>query len=185
MSLLGTSKSGNSSDSIKITENPDSAVITPIPSNDDRQANFDNTRKIIRPTEKRPKKQSFASLLEPNEVEVSRYTLDSLNSEYEKEKKIDKESDDDITLIKVVKNEEKKKKRFVLPDDINFEVVKESSNKEIEVVEKLNGDKSRRDSKDSHQNDSNFDAEKALDWQDGVGSLPGSTVKVCEHFYKN
>ncbi|XP_011496871.1 PREDICTED: lethal(3)malignant brain tumor-like protein 3 isoform X2 [Ceratosolen solmsi marchali] len=191
MSLLNVPKnSSNSADSIKITENPDSAVITPIPKKDD--SNLPEKRKktisnILRGSgEKRLKKQSFSkSSQESSVVELLGYTLNSPESEHEKDKKKDKESDDDITLIKVVASEEKKIKRPVLPDDIKIEVIKGSNRKEIEVIEKaekINGKPNNEEIKEqnlTHQNDSNFDATKVLDWKDGVGSLPGSTLKFC------
>lgn len=191
MSLLNVPKSSNnSSESIKITENPDSAVITPIPKKDD--SNLPEKRKrtisnILRGSgEKRIKKLSFSnsSSQDSGVVEVPSYTLNSPESEHEKEKKKDKESDDDITLIKVIPSEEKKMKRVLLSDDIKIEVIKGSSKKEVEVVEKsekVNGKANNEETKDQntvHQNDSNFDAAKVLDWKDGVGSLPGSTLKV-------
>lgn len=186
MSLLSSSKSGNSTDSIKITESSDSAVITPIPNNEDSDKQKKSVTSMLRASgEKRSKKQSFSSLLETNSVDDSGYTLDSLSSEYDKEKKIDKESDDDITLIKVVHSEEKKPKQFIISDEVNVEVIKGSSSKEIEVIETIKGKKSNEDSKDqsSHQNDSNFDAARVLEWKDGVGSLPGSTVKVRYYLF--
>ncbi|XP_016842444.1 lethal(3)malignant brain tumor-like protein 4 isoform X5 [Nasonia vitripennis] len=187
MSLLNVPKSSsNSSESIKITENPDSAVITPIPKKEDN--NLPEKRKktisnILRGSgEKRYKKRSFSnsSSQDSGVVEVPNYTLNSPESEGEKEKKKDKESDDDITLIKVIPSEEKKMKRVLLSDDIKIEVIKQSIKKEVEVVEKsekVNGKANNEETKD--QNDSNFDAAKVLDWKDGVGSLPGSTLKFC------
>lgn len=176
MSLLSTSKSGNSSDSIKITENPDSAVITPIPNNDDAEKSKKSTTNVVRSPEKRLKKQSFASLLKSN------YTLDSLDSEYEKEKKVDKESDDDITLIKVVNNEDKKLKQLIRSDEIKFEILKKPVSTEVEFTEKANVKKSTEDTKAKSSNDSSLDASSILNWKDGVGILPESTLKVQYYF---
>lgn len=165
-------------------------MITPILKKDDsslaekRKKTMSN---ILRGSaEKRPKKQSFSksSSQDSSVVEVPSYTLNSPESEHENDKKMDKESDDDITLIKVIASEEKKIKRVLASDDIKIEIIKGSTRKEVEVIdkiEKVNGTSNSEDANDYgliHQNDSSFDAAKVLDWKDGVGSLPGSTLKV-------
>ena len=190
MSLLNVPKSNSTStDSIKITENPDSAVITPIPKKDDN--NLPEKRKktisnILRGSgEKRIKKQSFSksSSQETSVVEVPSYTLNSPESEHEKDKKKDKESDDDITLIKVIPSEEKKIKRSLVPDDIKIEVIKGSHKKDIKVIEKsekVNGKTTAdEDSKDTIlPNDLYTEVAKSLEWKDGVTTLPGGEMQV-------
>ncbi|XP_012282792.1 lethal(3)malignant brain tumor-like protein 3 isoform X2 [Orussus abietinus] len=187
MSLLSANKGGsNSSDSIKITENPDSAVITPIPKKDDgnppekRKKTISN---ILRgSSDKRTKKQNIPKSPPEGIVDV-RYTLSSPESEQDKDKKL--QTDDDITLIKVVPSEDKTAKlKASMDDDIKIEIIKTAMNSDIETISDSNGDvkvNSREDLKDhtnsSHQNDPSFDATKALDWKDGVGTLPGSTLK--------
>lgn len=182
MSLLNVPKSNsNSPDSIKITENPDSAVITPIPKKDDN--NSEKRKKISNilrgPGEKvRARKQDLQASLQ-NTSEMSNYTLNNSESAQEKDKKRDKESDDDVTLIEVV-SEEKKIKRPSISD----EIIRKLNSQEIEIIEKcekVNGKKNNEEitaETTLYQNDSNYDATKALDWKDGVGSLPGSNLKV-------
>ncbi|XP_033342769.2 lethal (3) malignant brain tumor isoform X2 [Megalopta genalis] len=188
MSLLSANKgNNNSTDSIKITENPDSAVITPIPKKDDsvipekRKKTISN---ILRGSnEKRLKKQNLSKSPQDSMVEVT-YALSSPESEQDKDKKV--QNDDDITLIKVVPSEEKSVKLNTnVDDDIKIEIIKTRTS----CVEPISDNKhdtkliNHDDMKDhlntSHTNDSNFDAAKVLDWKDGVGTLPGSTLKFC------
>lgn len=188
MSLLNANKgNNNSTDSIKITENPDSAVITPIPKKDDssmpekRKKTISN---ILRGSnEKRLKKQNLSKSPQDSMVEVT-YALSSPESEQDKDKKV--QNDDDITLIKVVPSEEKSiKLNASVDDDIKIEIIKTrpsciepvSDNKHD--VKLTNHDDLKDHLNTSHPNDSNFDAAKVLDWKDGVGTLPGSTLKVC------
>lgn len=185
MSLLNANKgNNNSTDSIKITENPDSAVITPIPKKDDtampekRKKTISN---ILRgSSEKRMKKQK--SPQEPM-ADVT-YALSSPESEQDKDKKV--QNDDDITLIKVIPSEDKSMKlNTSVDDDIKIEIIKTPTSCTVEPSLdnknelKMNHDDTKDHFNVSQQNDSNFDAEKALDWKDGVGSLPGSTLKFC------
>lgn len=188
MSLLNANKGNtNSIDSIKITENPDSAVITPIPKKEDnsqpekRKKTISN---ILRGSgEKRIKKQNISRSPQDNLVDVN-YALSSPESEQDKDKKA--QNDDDITLIKVIPNEDKLSKLNAnMDDDIKIEIIKTPTNCSIETVsDNKNEMKSNNydDTKDhiniSHQNDSNFDATKVLDWKDGVGTLPGSNLQV-------
>ncbi|XP_058797156.1 lethal(3)malignant brain tumor-like protein 3 [Phymastichus coffea] len=185
MSLLNGPKSNsNSSDSIQITENPDSAVITPIPKKDDN--NSEKRKKtisnILRGSgEKvRVRKQDLQSSLQDTS-EMTSYTLSSPDVTQEKDKKRGKESDDDITFIEVVPSEEKKLKRPSISD----EIIRKLNSQEIEIIEKcekVNGKQSNEEIKAQttlFQNDSNYDATKALEWKDGVGSLPGSNLKFC------
>ncbi|KAK2587825.1 hypothetical protein KPH14_003926 [Odynerus spinipes] len=185
MSLLSANKgNNNSTDSIKITENPDSAVITPIPKKDDttmpekRKKTISN---ILRgSSEKRMKKQKS-----PQETMADvTYSLSSPESEQDKDKKV--QNDDDITLIKVIPSEEKSMKLNTnLDDDIKIEIIKTPTSCAIETSLdnkneiKINYEDTKEHFSVSQQNDSNFDVEKALDWKDGVGSLPGSTLKFC------
>ncbi|XP_076393048.1 lethal (3) malignant brain tumor isoform X3 [Megachile rotundata] len=190
MSLLNANKgNNNSTDSIKITENPDSAVITPIPKKDD--INMPEKRKktisnILRgSTEKRLKKQNLSKSPQESMVDVS-YALSSPESEQDKDKKV--QNDDDITLIKVVPSEDKSIKlpNTNMDDDIKIEIIKTRTNCGVESISdnktdsKINNHEDLKDHLNTtHTNDSNFDATKVLDWKDGVGTLPGSTLKFC------
>lgn len=189
MSLLSANKgNNNSTDSIKITENPDSAVITPIPKKDDitmpekRKKTISN---ILRGSnEKRLKKQNLSKSSQEAIVDVT-YALSSPESEQDKDKK--GQNDDDITLIKVIPSEDKSVKlNATVDDDIKIEIIKTRSSCGIESVSDSKNDtkmNNHEDLKDhlnsSHPHDSSFDATKVLDWKDGVGTLPGSTLKVC------
>lgn len=191
MSLLNANKgSSNSIDSIKITENPDSAVITPIPKKEDN--NLPEKRKktisnILRgSSEKRMKKQNLSKSPQDSLVDVN-YALSSPESEQDKDKKI--QNDDDITLIKVIPGEEKiSKLNTNVDDDVKIEIIKtptSCSSCSIESVpdnkneaKSNNHDEAKEHSNTLHQNDSNFDATKVLDWKDGVGTLPGSNLQV-------
>ncbi|XP_017878427.1 lethal(3)malignant brain tumor-like protein 3 isoform X2 [Ceratina calcarata] len=191
-SLLNANKgNNNSTDSIKITENPDSAVITPIPKKEDmgvpekRKKTISN---ILRgSSEKRMKKQNLTKPHQDTVVNVS-YALSSPESEQDKDKKV--QNDDDITLIKVVPSEDKTVKlaNANMDDDIKIEIIKTRTSCGAESITDNKADtkidiSNHEDSKDNlntlHQNDSNFDAAKVLDWKDGVGTLPGSTLKFC------
>nr|XP_050851740.1 lethal(3)malignant brain tumor-like protein 3 isoform X1 [Vespula vulgaris] len=185
MSLLSANKgNNNSTDSIKITENPDSAVITPIPKKDDtimpekRKKTISN---ILRgSSEKRLKKQKSS---QETMADVT-YALSSPESEQDKDKKV--QNDDDITLIKVIPSEDKSMKlNTSVDDDIKIEIIKTPTSCTVEAVSdnkndmKINHEDMKEHFNVSQQNDSNFDAAKALDWKDGVGTLPGSTLKFC------
>ncbi|KAK0089357.1 hypothetical protein PV325_007702 [Microctonus aethiopoides] len=196
MSLLGVGKVGNnSSDSIKITENPDSAVITPIPKKDEvgqpekRKKTISN---ILRNSgEKRMKKQNLKPTPD-NSMDMT-YSIESPEvTDQDKDKKL--QSDDDITLIKVVQSQEKSNKAAASPvtidDDIKIEMIKtptsncSASDARAEKKSDNNNKSSNRtETKEvvngAHHNDPSFDATKALEWKDGVGSLPGSTIKFC------
>ncbi|KAJ8682856.1 hypothetical protein QAD02_018648 [Eretmocerus hayati] len=185
MSLLTSSTATNSTDCIKISENPDSAVITPIPIED--ESNVSEKQKKVtnnsvkRATGKRPKKQIFpkASNSEANVIEVVSYSASSPESDHETDNRRDKESDDDITFLKVVASDEKRVKRALASNEIKIEVIKGSTRKEVELVDKYeNGiDEEIIDDDESQQSDPKFDVAKVLEWKDGVGSLPGSTLK--------
>lgn len=183
ITLLGKSgRQEHTVDGIKITENPDSAVITPIPNKkDDTNPQPEKRKKtisnILRGSgEKRMKKQIFPKT--NPEVEIS-YSLNSPDSEHEKEKK--QQNDDDITLIKVVANEEKTAKlKSTSDDDIKIELVKTAKSAEKPIEKKGESLLKKEESADdlnSIPSDLNFDAAKALEWKDGVGSLPGSSLK--------
>ncbi|XP_015605314.1 lethal(3)malignant brain tumor-like protein 3 isoform X2 [Cephus cinctus] len=190
MSLLTASKGGNnSSDSIKITENPDSAVITPIPKKDDGGNPPEKRKKTISnilrgSSEKRIKKQSIPKSSQEGIVDVS-YALSSPESEQDKDKK--SQNDDDITLIKVIQSEDKSSKlNSSMDDEIKIEIIKTATSSGVEMISESNGeakvntrDESKEHMNTTHQNDPNFDATKVLDWKDGVGTLPGSTLKFC------
>ncbi|XP_053998897.1 lethal(3)malignant brain tumor-like protein 3 isoform X1 [Hylaeus anthracinus] len=189
MSLLSANKgNNNSTDSIKITENPDSAVITPIPKKDDtgmpekRKKTISN---ILRGSnEKRLKKQTLPKSPQESMMDVT-YALSSPELEQDKDKKV--QNDDDITLIKVVPSEDKSMKlNTTMDDDIKIEIIKTRTSCGIETVSDNKNDtkmSNYEDLKDhlnaTHPNDSSFDATKVLDWKDGVGTLPGSTLKFC------
>lgn len=194
ITLLGKSgRQEQHADGIKITENPDSAVITPIPNKKDEINQQPEKRKktisnILRGSgEKRMKKQIFPKT--NPEVEIS-YSVNSPdNSEHEKEKKKTENNDDDITLIKVVPNDEKSTKvKSTSDDDIKIELVKTTQNNEKSIVEnKIESVLKKEESVDdlnSIPTDLNFDAAKALEWKDGVGSLPGSSLKVIYFLIK-
>lgn len=56
-------------------------------------------------------------------------------------------------------------------DDVKIEIIKtreDSKDRQSPIV----------DNKKEQKSETNFDATKALDWKDGVGSLPGSSLKV-------
>lgn len=190
MSLLSANKgNSNSIDSIKITENPDSAVITPIPKKED--ANQPEKRKktisnILRSSEKRLKKQHISKSPQDSLVDVN-YALSSPESEQDKDKKV--QNDDDITLIKVVQSEDKVSKLNTnMDDDIKIEIIKtptscsgysnETMADNKSETKSNNYEEMKEHSNTLHQNDSSFDAKKVLDWKDGVGTLPGSNLQV-------
>ncbi|XP_066588878.1 lethal(3)malignant brain tumor-like protein 3 isoform X2 [Prorops nasuta] len=187
ISLLNTSNGNNSADSIKITENPDSAVITRIPKKDD--SNQSEKRKktisnILRgSSEKRIKKQNLPKSPSGSTGDVS-YSLSSPESEQDKDRKA--QNDDDITLIKVVPSDEKTKlSNSSIDDDIKIEIIKTASSCNIETISdskkdmRISNCEESKEHINTHQNDTSFDATKVLDWKDGVGSLPGSTLKFC------
>jgi hypothetical protein len=191
MSLLNANKgNSNSIDSIKITENPDSAVITPIPKKEDCQP--EKRKKTISnilrgSTEKRMKKQNISKSPQDSLVDTN-YALSSPESEQDKDKKA--QTDDDITLIKVVPSEDKVAKlNTSMDDDIKIEIIKTPTNFSIETISDKNENKSSNyDETKEHlntlnQNNTNFDATKVLDWKDGVGTLPGSNLQVNIYIY--
>lgn len=178
---------GNSPDGIKITENADSAVITPIP-NVEEDAPPEKRKKTVSnilrgSSEKRSKKQVFPKSAQGNSCD---FTCKPGSPDLDHDRGKKRHNDDDITLIKVVPSEDKRLKQDnAIDDDIKIEIIKESNeavndsykerkpgNYADEVAEAINN---------SHQNDPNFDPTKVLDWQDGVGTLPGSTLKVAHH----
>ncbi|XP_011304993.1 lethal(3)malignant brain tumor-like protein 3 isoform X2 [Fopius arisanus] len=186
MSLLNVNKNtSNSPDSIKITENPDSAVITPIPKKDDTMQPSEKRKKTISnilrgSTEKRPKKQTFPK--NQDSMDIS-YSVSSPEVDQDGGKKL---NDDEITLIKVVQGEDKIRRKSLVDDDVKIEVVKTSTSSggtsggdKERKNEKTNGSNCEdiKDIINGNHSDPNFDAAKALDWKDGVGSLPGSSLK--------
>jgi len=187
MSLLNANKgNSNSIDSIKITENPDSAVITPIPKKEDCQP--EKRKKTISnilrgSTEKRMKKQNISKSPQDSLVDTN-YALSSPESEQDKDKKA--QTDDDITLIKVVPSEDKVAKlNTSMDDDIKIEIIKTPTNCSIETIsdnknenKSNNYDETKEHLNTLNQNNTNFDATKVLDWKDGVGTLPGSNLQV-------
>lgn len=186
MSLLSANKgNSNSIDSIKITENPDSAVITPIPKKEDTQP--EKRKKTISnilrgSSEKRLKKQSLPKSPQDSLADAN-YALSSPESEQDKDKKA--QTDDDITLIKVVPSEDKVAKLNTnMDDDIKIEIIKTSANCSAEVIsdnksetKSNNYDETKEHLNTLNSNNSNFDATKVLDWKDGVGTLPGSNLQ--------
>lgn len=184
MSLLSANKNNsNSIDSIKITENPDSAVITPIPKKEDNQP--EKRKKTISnilrsSTEKRMKKQHIPKSPQDSLVD-SNYALSSPESEQDKDKKT--QNDDDITLIKVIPSEDKVSKLNTnMDDDIRIEIIKTpiNCNAEITLDNKSEAKSNNYDEtkEQLNQNNMHFDASKILDWKDGVGTLPGSNLQV-------
>ncbi|XP_012227520.1 lethal(3)malignant brain tumor-like protein 3 isoform X2 [Linepithema humile] len=186
MSLLNANKgSSNSIDSIKITENPDSAVITPIPKKEDNQP--EKRKKTISnilrgSAEKRMKKQNIPKSPQDSLADTN-YALSSPESEQDKDKK--GQNDDDITLIKVVPSEDKVSKLNTnMDDDIKIEIIKAPTNCNVEAMpdnkceaKSNNHDETKEQLNNLNQNNSNFDATKVLDWKDGVGTLPGSNLQ--------
>ncbi|XP_020278016.1 lethal(3)malignant brain tumor-like protein 3 isoform X2 [Pseudomyrmex gracilis] len=180
MSLLNANKSNsNSIDSIKITENPDSAVITPIPKKEDIQP--EKRKKMIsnilrNSTEKRMRKQTMPKSPQDS-LNDANYALNSPDCDQDKDKKVP--NDDDITLIKVVASEDKTPSLNAnVDDDIKIEIIKTPTN--VEMSDNKNETKSNNcdETKEQlNQNSNNFDATKVLDWKDGVGTLPGSTLQ--------
>jgi hypothetical protein len=189
MSLLNANKgSSNSIDSIKITENPDSAVITPIPKKEDNQPEKrkKTISNILRSSaEKRMKKQNIPKSPQDSLTDTN-YALSSPESEQDKDKK--GQNDDDITLIKVVPSEDKVPKLNTnMDDDIKIEIIKTPTNCSVEPMpdnkceaKSNNHDETKEQLNNLNQNNSNFDATKVLDWKDGVGTLPGSNLQVRE-----
>lgn len=204
MTLLAGKGGNNSSDSIKITENPDSAVITPIPKKDDVNNQPEKRKKtrsnILRSSSERRKSQNTGKSSQDNVIDVS-YSLSSPESEQDKDKK--SMNDDDITLIKVVSNDKSDDKsakvNVSMDDDIKIEIIKSptisgklnstmdlksetKSNDKVKNVKSVEVKANRADAKELTNgvtpSDPNFDAAKVLDWKDGVGTLPGSTLKV-------
>ncbi|XP_020712241.2 lethal(3)malignant brain tumor-like protein 3 isoform X2 [Athalia rosae] len=186
MGLLKSVKgSGSAKDGIKITENADSAVITPIPSKDE-EAPPEKRKKTISNilrgnSDKRAKKQPAKSVQDT----APSVKPPPKNSELDKEKDKKQQNDDDITLIKVVPSEDKRLRQdSALDDEIKIEIIKAMPSKDDTVTDLHHERKagshaveSKEAVNSSHQNDPNFDPAKALDWQDGVGTLPGSTLK--------
>ncbi|XP_011698405.1 PREDICTED: lethal(3)malignant brain tumor-like protein 3 isoform X3 [Wasmannia auropunctata] len=186
MSLLSANKgSSNSIDSIKITENPDSAVITPIPKKEDNQP--EKRKKTISnilrgSTEKRMKKQNIPKSPQDSLADTN-YALSSPESEQDKDKKA--QNDDDITLIKVIPSEDKVSKLNTnMDDDIKIEIIKTPTNCNVEAMpdnkseaKSNNCDETKEQLNTSNQNNTSFDASKVLDWKDGVGTLPGSNLQ--------
>lgn len=152
MTLMGGAKGLNnaSSDSIKITENPDSAVITPIPKKDEFNGPPEKRKKtrsnILRgSSEKRKNSSGGNKASQDNIVDVS-YSLSSPDSEHDKDKK--SQNDDDITLIKVVQNDEKitskRNNSTINDDDIKIEIIKSSvKNEHYEADNKNHDSKSK------------------------------------------
>lgn len=130
------------------------------------------------------KKQNLSKSPQETIVDVT-YALSSPESEQDKDKKV--QNDDDITLIKVVPSEDKTVKlNASMDDDIKIEIIKTRTSCGIESVSETKNDSKVSNHEEpkehlnsSHPNDSNFDATKVLDWKDGVGTLPGSTLKFC------
>jgi len=192
MSLLSANKgNSNSIDSIKITENPDSAVITPIPKKEDNQP--EKRKKTISnilrgSTEKRIKKQNIPKSPQDNLTDAN-YALSSPESEQDKDKKT--QNDDDITLIKVIPSEDKVSKLNTnMDDDIKIEIIKTPTNCNAETMsdnkseaKSNNYDETKEQLNTLNQNNANFDASKVLDWKDGVGTLPGSNLQVKEYMW--
>lgn len=187
MSLLSANKgNSNSIDSIKITENPDSAVITPIPKKEDNQP--EKRKKTISnilrgSTEKRMKKQNIPKSPQDSLADAN-YALSSPESEQDKDKK--PQNDDDITLIKVIPSEDKVAKLNTnMDDDIKIEIIK-TPTCNIEMVPDNKGEAKSNNYEETkeqlntlNQNNTNFDdASKVLEWKDGVGNLPGSNLQV-------
>ncbi|XP_028049018.1 LOW QUALITY PROTEIN: lethal(3)malignant brain tumor-like protein 1 [Monomorium pharaonis] len=188
MSLLNANKgNSNSIDSIKITENPDSAVITPIPKKEDNQP--EKRKKTISnilrgSTEKRMKKQNIAKSPQDGLTDTN-YALSSPESEQDKDKKV--QNDDDITLIKVIPSEDKVSKiNTNMDDDIKIEIIKTPTNCNRDSVETTPDNKSESKSNNIDETkeqlntlnqNKNLDASKILDWKDGVGTLPGSNLQ--------
>lgn len=179
---------GSSSDGIKITENADSAVITPIPIKDD-EAPPEKRKKTISNilrgnSEKRSKKQNLLKAAQDSACDV---TCAPKSPELDNDKEKKRQNDDDITLIKVVPSEDKRlKKDAALDDDIKIEIIKALPSAETNAGSGLHTERKsggfvaepKEMINNFHHNDPNFDPAKALDWQDGVGTLPGSTLKV-------
>lgn len=192
MSLLNANKgNSNSIDSIKITENPDSAVITPIPKKEDTQP--EKRKKTISnilrgSTEKRMKKQNIPKSPQDSLVDTN-YALSSPECEQDKDKKA--QNDDDITLIKVIPSEDKiSKLNTNMDDDIKIEIIKAPTNCNVETVpdnkneaKSNNYEETKEQLNTLNQNNTNFDASKVLDWKDGVGTLPGSNLQVKKNIY--
>ncbi|XP_024880512.1 lethal(3)malignant brain tumor-like protein 3 isoform X2 [Temnothorax curvispinosus] len=184
MSLLNANKgNSNSIDSIKITENPDSAVITPIPKKEDNQP--EKRKKTISnilrgSTEKRLKKQNIPKSPQDSLADAN-YALSSPECEQDKDKKA--HNDDDITLIKVIPSEDKVPKLNTnMDDDIKIEIIKTPTNVETVPDNKSeaksnNYEETKEQLNTLNQNNTNFDASKVLDWKDGVGTLPGSNLQ--------
>lgn len=190
MSLLNANKgNSNSIDSIKITENPDSAVITPIPKKEDQPEKRKKTiSNILRgSTEKRMKKQNVPKSPQDSLADTN-YALSSPESEQDKDKKA--QNDDDITLIKVIPSEDKVSKLNTnMDDDIKIEIIKTPTNCNVETMpdnkndaKSNNYDETKEQLNTLNQNNTNFDASKVLDWKDGVGTLPGSTLQVIKFY---
>ncbi|CAG5109207.1 Similar to L3MBTL3: Lethal(3)malignant brain tumor-like protein 3 (Homo sapiens) [Cotesia congregata] len=224
-----------STDGIKITENPDSAVITPIPNNNDNSGNKNDeysekrkktvsnilSRGPVAVTEKRPKKQNLSKTREcPEDNELyDQLDIPQLLGKNSRDKKSN-QNDDEITLIKVIPSQTGKSNKNInnksdrssteinsVDDDIKIEMIKSSSNvnsslmngdkqniKSNNHAEEVNGNTAQYHNNNNNNNnntnnhnnnhrhphnDSNFDVTKALEWKDGVGSLPGSTLKFC------
>lgn len=176
LGLLNIPKNTSSLDnSIKISENPDSAVITPIPKKvvdlglpEKRRKTISN---ILRaPGDKKMRKQD----LKFNQDSASMDSGSTYNSDNEMDRDKKKDSDDEVTLIKVVNSDSKKSsRRSSLVDDLKIDVKSLKQN----LLE--NAEASEKDDVKSHENTkSDFDTNRIIVWNDGVGSLPGSSIKV-------
>ncbi|KAG8037319.1 hypothetical protein G9C98_005529 [Cotesia typhae] len=117
ISLNSSAPPSPSTDGIKITENPDSAVITPIPNNNDNSGNKNDnysekrkktvsnilSRGPVAVPEKRPKKQNLSKTREcPEDNELyDQLDIPQLLGKNSRDKK-SSQNDDEITLIKVI-----------------------------------------------------------------------------------
>ena len=78
-------------------------------------------------------------------------------------------ADDEVTLIKVnpLKDEsaiKEETKKEIPEDDVKIEIVKQDVK-----TEQIDA------------NAEDFDPMKVLEWKDGIGTLPGSNLKVCRY----
>lgn len=169
--LLNNAKSnGNSStEEIKAEE---MAVILPLPKKDCSAPEQKPKPTMIPtpPVERRPKKQSRKT---PHETLLdSGFLSSSLEAEQERTKQIF--SNKEVTLTKVFnKDKGSKLKTHNLPD---IELIETS--KCATAAIKDNTAASCTEEVNTLEFDPTFDVFKALMWKDGIGSLPGSNLKV-------
>jgi hypothetical protein len=125
--------------------------------NNNNNNNSSDDKKKLNQDLNRCLKETVDAIFSPNSPSLMKDNdLDKINS-----------TDDEVTLVKVnpLKESEIKEeiKRELPDDDVKIEIVKQEVKTEQSDV-----------------NAEDFDPMKVLEWKDGIGTLPGSNLKVCQ-----